>query len=109
MTQPMDQPRPAQIAALLLAAASSPPRQRARDQQADLVGNQLKQRILHRIVELDPDGATLEKVMASVVAEIGEPVGPTRAIARLVTEELAEARRNPEFTQWLLDEAVRSA
>ncbi len=101
--------RPFQLAVLLLASGDLLPRQRARDQQADLAGGQLKQRILQRLVELDPDLDQLTGALDQIVGEIGEPVGPTRAVARQVAEELVEMKRNPRLMAWLIDQARESA
>jgi hypothetical protein len=55
------------------------PRQRARDQQADLAGLQLKRRILDRLAALDPEPADLEGALIRIVEEFGEPTGPDYA------------------------------
>jgi hypothetical protein len=44
---PMNRVRPGDFARILLAASGSPPRARARDQQADLAGEALQKRILN--------------------------------------------------------------
>jgi len=44
MTDPDDSPRPRDLALLMLASGELAPRQRARDQQADRAGGDLKRR-----------------------------------------------------------------
>ena len=100
--------RPSQLATLLLASGESLPRQRARDQQADLAGSRLKQRVLQRIVELDPECGGLPAALEQIIDEIGEPTGPTRAVARLVADEWNTANQNSQLTAWLLDQAVQA-
>src|SRR5688572_19007397 len=101
----MDRIRPSQFATLLLASGESLPRLRARDQQADLAGSQLKQRILSRVMELDPDPDNFPATLEAIVEEFGEPSGPTRAVVRLVAEEWMDASAHPQLSVWLLDQA----
>jgi hypothetical protein len=75
MNQP-DPTRPRELALLLLAASGRPPRERARDQQADRAGMQLRQQILERLIELDPDVEQLEATLLRIVDEMGPPSGP---------------------------------
>lgn len=99
--------RPRDLALLLLASGDLLPRQRARDQQADRAGMDLKRRVLDRLAALDPEPAHLESALAQVVEEMGPPTGPTRAIARTVLEEWQAACVSPEWVAHLLAEAVR--
>lgn len=103
MSEPL---RPRDFAMLLLASGDLLPRQRARDQQADLAGAELKRRVLDRIVELDPEADSLEVTLERVIHEIGGAAGPARAIAAGVAAEFVAARRNPEFVAWLFDQAA---
>ena len=100
--------RPRDLATLLLASGDLLPRQRARDQQADLAGNELKRRALTRIIELDPEPGELASALDGIVREIGEPgaPGPARAIAREFAEEFETATRTPQLVEWLLDRAA---
>jgi hypothetical protein len=98
--------RPRDLALLLLASRDLRPRQRARDQQADLAGLELKRRVLQGVARLDPEPAELEAALVSIVEELGPPLGPTRAIATLVREEWQTACTCPEWVTQLLDEAV---
>jgi hypothetical protein len=90
----------------MLAAAGRIPRQRARDQQADRIGEGLRRRVLDRLVALDPVPEGLHEALARIVAELGEPSGPTRAVCAQILEELRAARANPTYCEWLLAEAL---
>src|SRR5262245_66600859 len=79
--------RPSDLALLLLASGDTLPRQRARDQQADAAGLELKRRLVDRLVALDPDPDELERTLLQLVDEFGDPTGPIRAISRLFAEE----------------------
>ena len=98
--------RPRELAILLLAAGGEPPRQRARDQQADLAGAELRRRVLDRLASIDPEPEEIAASLGAIVAEIGEPTGPTRAIASSVLQEWDSARNVAGFWSWLVSEAV---
>ena len=98
--------RPRDLALLLLASRDLRPRQRARDQQADLAGLALKRRILERLAALDPEPADLDAALVAIVTELGEPAGPARAIAVLVRDEWAMACASPEWVAQLLAEVT---
>jgi hypothetical protein len=99
-TQPRD------FALLLLASGDLRPRQRARDQLADLAGMEIKRRILERLVEADPEPEELELVLMEIVDEIGPPSGPTRAVAAVIRDEWQAASAAPEWVSQLLSDAV---
>ncbi len=101
--------RPRDLALLMLASGDLRPRQRARDQQADRAGLDLKRRILDRIAALDPEPEGLEAALLCIVEEFGPPTGPTRAIALTVREEWQAACLAPEWVAQLLGEAVRGS
>ena len=61
-----NQPRPRDLAILLLSADSIPPRQRARDQRADRAGIQLRRKLLERLIALDPEPEQLDAALAEV-------------------------------------------
>ncbi len=100
--------RPREFALLLLGSSEALPRQRARDQQADAAGLELKRRVLAELVARDPDPADLEAALVDVVDDIGPPSGPTRAVALGILEEWRFAATSPEWVPHLLGEAVRS-
>jgi hypothetical protein len=99
--------RPADLAHLLLAGGDLLPRQRARDQQADLAGMELKRRVLHLLIALDPEPQELDSALDRIIAEIGPPYGPTRGICLNVRYDWEAACSSPQFIAWLIDQAVR--
>jgi hypothetical protein len=98
--------RPRDLALLLLAVAHEPARARARDQQADRAGGALRRRVLDRIVGDDPEPDALDASLAAIVAEFGEPTGPTRGVCSMFRQEWAESRLAPSYWTWLLSEAI---
>lgn len=101
--------RPRDLATLLLASGDLLPRQRARDQRADVAGNELRRRTLGQVIELDPEPAELASALEQIVREIGQPgaPGPARAIAREFAEEFETALRTPQLVEWLLHRATQ--
>jgi hypothetical protein len=97
--------RPRDWAVLLLASAELLPRMRARDQQADLAGMEIKRAILEQIVTLDPEPADFETTLFAIVQET-RPTGPARALALLLREEWAMANASEMSVPQLLDEAL---
>jgi hypothetical protein len=106
-SQPDARLRPRDLALLMLASGDLRPRRRARDQQADTAGLDLKRRILERVAARDPEPAELEAVLVSIVDEVGPPSGPARAVAASVQEEWRTACAAPEWVAYLLEEALR--
>jgi len=106
-TAPVER-RPRDLALLLLAMGGGPPRQRARDQQADLAGMDLYRRVLDRLASLDPEPADCEATLAQIVQEFGEPTGPTRGVCLRIRQEWEEARESPTFWSWLIAEALEA-
>ena len=99
--------RPRDLALLLLASRDLRPRQRARDQQADTAGLELKRRVLDELAAIDPDPDDLESALLQITAGLDVPSGPARAIAGLVRDEWQMACASPEWVEQLLDEAVQ--
>jgi hypothetical protein len=99
--------RPRDLALLLLASGDLLPRRRARDQQADLAGMELKRRVLDRLAALDPEPGELEETLVRIVDDMGPPAGPVRAIATLVRDEWQAACAAPEWVAQLLAEGMR--
>jgi hypothetical protein len=85
------------------------PRQRARDQRPDLAGIELKRQVLDRLAAMDPEPEDLDAALLRIVAEIGPPPGPTRAIALSVREEFQTACTTPEWIGYLIEEAARES
>jgi hypothetical protein len=94
------------LAVLLLASGDLLPRQRARDQQADRAGMDLKRRVLDWVAARDPEPDDLEAVLMEVVEEIGPPTGPTRSVARAFFDDWEMAGASPEWLAQLVGEAV---
>jgi hypothetical protein len=102
--------RPRNLALLLLASSDMSPRQRARDQKADLTGMDIKHRVLEAVCEQDPEPADLEPILMQIIDDLGPPTGPTRSIATAFLEEWRAACTSPEWIALLLGEAaLRSA
>ena len=101
-------PRPRDLALLLLASGDLLPRQRARDQQADRAGLDLKRQVLERVAWIDPEPEALNDVLAQIIEELGPPAGPVRALAVLFREEWQAACASPEWFAHLLAEAIAS-
>jgi hypothetical protein len=99
--------RPSDLALFLLASSETMPRQRARDQQADIAGLELKRRVLDLLVAIDPEPEELEAALAQAIETLGPPNGPTRAICRTFLEDWEAAALTPEFSEWLLGQAIR--
>jgi hypothetical protein len=104
---PMNRVRPGDFARILLAASGSPPRPRARDQQADIAGVALRQRVLNRLIVLDPDSEALEAALLAVIMEFGEPAGPTRGVCTAIHQEWEMARIQPEYWTFLVGQALQ--
>ena len=101
--------RPSDLAQLLLSGGDLLPRQRARDQAADLVGMELKRDVLQRLAALDPEPNELNTALQQIIEDIGPPQGPTRGICLNIRYDWEAAEASPEFVAWLLDEAVRES
>jgi hypothetical protein len=99
--------RPRDFALLLLGSHDLAPRRRARDQQADRVGLELKRRVLAELVAYDPEPDEIEAVLMQIVEDLGPPTGPTRSLAVLVLDEWRAAAASPEWLVHQLGEAVR--
>ena len=103
----MNDLRPSDLALFLLASGETMPRKRARDQQADIAGLDLKRHVLHLLVSIDPEPGDLEVALLQIVEQLGPPHGPTRAICTNVRDDWEAAALNPELTEWLIDKALR--
>lgn len=98
--------RPRDLALLLLAMGDDPPRERARDQRADAVGASLRRRVLDGLAAIDPEPSDCPVALDRVVLDIGEPTGPTRAIASAILRDWLDATANPGVWSWLLSESI---
>jgi len=93
-------PRPREFCRLLKAVDCRPPRQRARDQQADLVGAALKARLLDHVMAADPEPEGFEATLLEAARAGGDPTGAARGVASDILLEWEEAR-TPGFIAWL--------
>src|SRR5260221_10418478 len=107
MSDPSEPLRPRDFALLLLASSDTLPRQRARDQQADRAGLELKRRLLNELVTRDPDPDDTEATLLEIVEEFGLPTGPTRSLAALILQEWRLAVSTPTWVEHLVSEALR--
>jgi hypothetical protein len=94
--------RPKDLALFLLASGDLLPRKRARDQQADIAGLELKRRVLDMLVAIDPEPEQLELALLQIAQAIGPPDGPTRAICATVRDDWQAAAAT-----WLIAQALR--
>jgi hypothetical protein len=108
MSETAEPLRPHDLAVLLLAGGDMLPRQRARDQQADRAGLDLKRRLLTEVIALDPEAADLEEALVQIVEDLGPPSGPIRSLARAFLEEWQAAVATPEWVTHLLGEALQA-
>ena len=106
---PKPQLLPRHLAELTLASGELLPRKRARDQQADLAGMDLKREVLVRLSALDPEPEGLDAALMKIVEALGPPYGPTRAICLSIRSDWDAASQSPEFIGWLLEEALRES
>jgi hypothetical protein len=100
--------RPRDLAIMLLASGDLLPRQRARDQQADRAGLELKRKLLDHVAAEDPEPDALEATLAEFIEHLGPPAGPARALALDFHEEWQAACAVPEWTAFLLHEALNA-
>ena len=105
----MSELRPRDLAIFLLASGDTLPRKRARDQQGDIAGLELKRRALSLLAALDPEPADLEPALLQIVEEIGPPFGPARAICAIVRDDWEAAASTPEFREWLIEQALHES
>jgi hypothetical protein len=99
--------RPRDFALLLLNSGELLPRQRLRNQTPDMIGLELKRRLLQAIADRDPEPAKLDETLACLIDELGPPTGPVRALALSFREEWQALPANPQWIEHLQTEASR--
>jgi hypothetical protein len=99
--------RPRDFALLLLNSGELLPRQRLRNQTPDMIGLELKRRLLQAIADRDPEPAKLDETLACLIDELGPPTGPVRALALSFREEWQALPANPQWIEHLQTETSR--
>jgi hypothetical protein len=99
--------RPRDLALLLLTSEELRPRKRLRSQHPDILGMDLKRRLLQRLADLDPESDDLEPTLARLIDELGPPAGPIRALAVGFRDDWRGLASNPEWVEQLREEAAR--
>jgi hypothetical protein len=72
-----------------------------------MIGEAIKRRVLNRLIVLDPEPEALESALLTIVEELGEPSGSTRAVCTAIAQEWEMARLSPGFWPFLIDQAMR--
>ena len=98
--------RPADFANLMLAGPGLRSRERARDQQADQAGIELKRQVLAQLSALDPEPEMFDLALNEIINQLGPPYGPVRGICLSVRNDWESACTSPQFLAWLLQEAL---
>jgi hypothetical protein len=73
-----------------------------------MIGESIKRRVLNRLVVLDPEPEVMEAVLLTIVEELGEPSGSTRAVCTAIIQDWEMARLSPGFWPFLIDQAMRA-
>ncbi len=100
--------RPRELALLQLRSDEVQSNRRMRGQAPDRIGLELKQRLLRKLADLDPEPEELDAALARLIDDLGPPTGPTRALALSFREEWQELRAHPETVGLLFNQTVRS-
>ena len=99
--------RPRDLALLQLESEDVRPRERARDQMPDRIGLKLKQQLLRKLADLDPEPGELDAALARLIDELGPPTGPVRALALSFRDDWQYLQAHPESIGPLFDQAQR--
>ena len=98
--------RPREFCLLLKQVDRQPPRL-SRDLEPDLLGIELKQRILDAVIAADPPAEEFERALLESAASLGLPSGSARGICSDILLEWRMAHASPHFIPWLREEAAR--
>ena len=96
--------RPAEICTRLLAALDASEgrrRKRKRNTTPDSIGMAIKRTILEETVRQDPEPDAYEEWLLERCLKLGEPSGPTRAMALDVLSDWHLAQGSAVFRTWL--------
>jgi hypothetical protein len=100
--------RPRELALLQLGSEEVQPRRRMRGQMPDRIGLELKQRLLQKVADVDPEPEELDAALARIIDELGPPTGPIRALALSFRDDWQDLRANPELVGLLFHQTKHS-
>ena len=92
---------------LLLKQVDRQPPRLSRDLEPDLIGLELKQRILDAVIAADPPAEEFERALLESASTLGIPSGSARGICSDILLEWRMAHASPHFIPWLREEAAR--
>ena len=92
---------------LLLKQVDRQPPRLSRDLAPDLLGIELKQRILDAVIAADPPAEDFERALLESAAALGLPAGSARGVCSDILMEWRMAQASPNFLPWLREEAAR--
>ena len=92
---------------LLLKQVDRQPPRLSRDLEPDLLGLELKQRILDAVIAADPPAEEFERALLESASTLGIPSGSARGICSDILLEWRMAHASPHFIPWLREEAAR--
>jgi hypothetical protein len=100
--------RPRELALLQLSSEEVQSRRRMRGQMPDRIGLELKQLLLRKVADLDPQPEELDAALARIIDDFGPPSGPIRALALSFRDDWQDLRAHPETVGLLFNQTVRS-
>ncbi len=92
---------------LLFKQVDRQPPRLSRDLEPDLLGLELKQRILDAVIAADPPAEEFERALLESAGTLGIPSGAARGICSDILLEWRMAHASPHFIPWLREEAAR--
>ena len=92
---------------LLLKQVDRQPPRLSRDLEPDLLGLELKQRILDAVIAADPPAEEFERALLESAGTLGISSGAARGICSDILLEWRMAHASPHFIPWLREEAAR--
>lgn len=97
---------PREFCTLLKAVDRRPPRL-SRDLEPDLIGIDLKHRVLDALIADPPGASDFEAALLERAAALDLPSGSARGICSDILAEWRMAHASPTFLPWLREEAAR--
>ncbi len=92
---------------LLLKQVDRQPPRLSRDLEPDLLGLELKQRILDAVIAADPPAEEFERALLESAGMLGIPSGSARGICSDILLEWRMAHASPHFIPWRREVAAR--